>query len=167
MVVRSFENPVTKTSYRLTVHGDLWRIIKSRTRGDQLVIRSLRGNTAEGPVEPSLLDRLVRGEKEIPIANGDGGQAFGAVVLIDLDRTHHTMIGLAQQAHDRYALGAPGFRPRSPVLKMDAYKAFEVTDDACQKMAQSWLSAGFDGEPLPWIGSALERKCTTRALFLK
>ena len=70
MVVRSFENPVTKTSYRLTVHGDLWRIIKSRTRGDQLVIRSLRGNTAEGPVEPSLLDRLVRGEKEISLARG-------------------------------------------------------------------------------------------------
>lgn len=155
--VTSFFNPATDTTYRLVVSVDgTWRISKSRSGHGNVVIRNLRGITGPGEVDPSLIDRLIRGEKEISPGQGDPIQAFAVTVLTDLDRTYHLLVAVAHEAHQRLLLGAPGFRPNSPKLKQDARETMAIAAESCRGMALAWQASGLVGEPLEWFASAVE-----------
>ena len=106
-------------------------------------------------MDPTLLDRLIRGEQCLPAAMGDPDRAFVAVVLLDLDRTHDLVVTLARDAYLRYERGGPGFRPHSPHLKREAARVMGRSVSACREMAAAWADSMLIGEAPEWIATAL------------
>jgi hypothetical protein len=153
----TFINPASGSSYRLRSDPPNWRIIKSRTVDDQIIVRKLAGTDADTDVPQVLLDRLVRGELAIPKATGNAHRAFSQVILMDLDRTYEWLVAIAREAETRCRQGYPGFRPNSPQLKRDAGNAANTALLACADMAAAWKGSGLEavGVVPEWLGAAL------------